>query len=640
MKNASLMIGLVVLLALFFAINIASSALFTTSRFDLTEQKLWTLSDGSRSILESMGEEDAEGNTLGEPVTLRLFYSATLAEKEAPTLDRLATRVSELLEEYVAAADGMLEVIRIDPLPFSEDEETAVEFGMRGAPLGSGEMLYFGIAGTNSLDGQETIPFMELPRENFLEYDLTKLVYSLAFPKKNRVGLLTTLPIQGAPPTQQNPRGGAPAWFFLNQLEAAFEVETIDRAATELPADIDILMLLHPKELEPLLLFEIDQFVLGGGKVIAFLDPHCEADREGLNPQDQMSAFSANRTSDLGPLLESWGIEMASDVVAGDKANAHRVRFGAGGDVPFVVWLNLDSEQIVEGDPIISELKKIHMATAGILSPMADATTSFEGLIHTGPESMRVDRIRVAMQPDPEALLESFVPLDEELTLAARVFGPVKTAYPDGPPEAPVVEGEPPVVLFAPEGGWRTEGDAQIIVIADADMLQDSWWVNVSNFLGQRIAQPTADNANLLLNALDNLTGNADLSRLRSRQGFERPMTRVEDIRRASDERFREEEQQLRAELEEAERRLAELQSKKEGAVASLIITPEEREEIERFQEKRLETRKQLRDVKFKMNEEIDALGTRIKFFNFLVPALVAAAGIGLWILRTFSKGN
>jgi len=640
MKNASLLIGLVVLLALFFAINIASGALFTTNRIDLTQQKLWTLSDGTRSILESMGEEDAEGNTLGEPVTLRLFYSATLAEKEAPTLDRLATRVSELLEEYVSVADGMLEVIRIDPLPFSEDEETAVEFGMRGAPLGSGEMLYFGIAGTNSLDGEETIPFMELPRENFLEYDLTKLVYSLAFPKKNRVGLLTTLPIQGSPPTQQNPRGGAPAWFFLNQLEGAFEVDLIDRAATELPADIDLLMLLHPKELEPRLLFEIDQFVLGGGKVIAFLDPHCEADREGINPQDQMSAFSANRTSDLGPLLESWGVEMAGDVVAGDKENAHRVRLPAGGDASYVVWLNLDREQVVENDPIISELKKIHMATAGILTPTPDATTTFEGLIHTGPESMRIDRMRVAMQPDPEALLDTFVSLDEELTLAARVFGPVKTAYPDGPPEAPTVEGQPPVELIAPEGGWRTEGDAQIIVIADADMLQDSWWVNISNFLGQRIAQPTADNANLLLNALDNLTGNADLSSLRSRQGFERPMTRVEDIRRASDERFREEEQQLRSELEEAERRLAELQSKKEGSVASLIITPEEREEIERFQEKRLATRKQLRDVKFKMNEEIDALGTRIRVFNFLVPALVAAAGIGLWILRTFSKGN
>jgi ABC-type uncharacterized transport system involved in gliding motility auxiliary subunit len=171
-------------------------------------------------------------------------------------------------------------------------------------------------------------------------------------------------------------------------------------------------------------------------------------------------------------------------------------------------------------------------------------------------------------------------------------------------------------------------------------MLRDDWWVNIANFLGQRIAQPTANNADLLLNALDNLTGNSALMSLRSRQGFERPMTRVEDIRRRTEERFREEEQRLQAELEEAERRLTELQSKKEGAVSSLIITPEEREEIERFQEKRLETRKKLRDVKYEMNAEIDALGTRIKFFNFLVPALVALAGVALWAFRSFSKGN
>lgn len=632
MKNASL-IGLPVLLALFFAINIASGTLFTSSRLDLTEQRLWTLSDGTREVLGAIEER-------GEPVTLRLFYSEQLAKEEAPGLDRYAQRVTELLQEFVSAAGGALELIRIDPVPYSEDEELAVEFGMRGAPLGSGEMLYFGVAGTNSLDDQAVIPFMELPRENYLEYDLAKLIDGLAFPDRTRVGLLTTLPIDGTPGMPQDPRSGTPPWFILSQLEEAYELERIERGATELPADIDILLLVHPKELEPRLLFEIDQFVLGGGKLIAFLDPHCETDREGLNPQDQMSAFSANRTSDLGPLLESWGVELAGDVVAADRQHAHRVRYGQGGDVPYVVWLNLDEESVASDDPIVSELSRLHLATAGVLSATPDATTTFEPLVRTGTEAMKVDRIRVAMQPDPEGLLDSFASLDEELVLAARVSGPIATAYPDGPPEASTPEGEPAPPLAAPADGWRTEGEAQLVLIADADMLRDDWWVNIANFLGQRIAQPTANNADLLLNALDNLTGNSALMSLRSRQGFERPMTRVEDIRRRTEERFREEEQRLQAELEEAERRLTELQSKKEGAVSSLIITPEEREEIERFQEKRLETRKKLRDVKYEMNAEIEALGTRIKVLNFLVPALVALAGVALWAFRTYSKAK
>ena len=227
MKKASLL-GLPVLLALFFAINIASGSLFTSSRIDLTEQQLWTLSDGTREVLGEIGET-------GEPVTLRLFYSEQLAKEEAPGLDRYAQRVTELLQEFVAASGDALELIRIDPVPYSEEEELAVEFGMRGAPLPSGEMLYFGVAGTNSLDGEATIPFMELPRENYLEYDLAKLIDGLAFPDRTRVGLLTTLPMDGSPGNPQDPRTAQPAWFILSQLEEAFELERVRTSVAPAP---------------------------------------------------------------------------------------------------------------------------------------------------------------------------------------------------------------------------------------------------------------------------------------------------------------------------------------------------------------------------------------------------------------------
>ncbi len=635
MKNLSL-IGLPVLLVLFFAINLASGAIFTSTRLDLTEDRLFTLSEGTRNILDSMDDK----------VTLRYFYSSKLAKEELQFAERPAQRVREMLDEMAAASGGNLKVIEIDPVSFSEEEDQAVEFGVRGAPANSaGDMIYMAVAGTNSVDDQEVLdllPLVQGRRRQFLEYDLTKLIYNLANPVRHRVGVISNLPIEGAPPNPMDPRSGSRPWFFLTQLQAAFDVEMIQRGATTLPDDIDLLLLVHPKELAPTLLFEIDQFVLKGGKVVAFLDPHCEADTEGVNPQDQMSAFSANRTSDLGPLTDAWGFELVAEKIATDKQNAHRVRLpGSGTEMPYIAWLNLNDEHVESSDPVISELKKLHLATAGILQAKPGATTTFAPLLTTGPETMQVDRIRVAMRPDPEGVLDSFVNEDKEIVLAARVNGPVQSAYPDGPPEpAAVPEGQqPPPGPIPPAEGWKTEGEAQVIVVADADMLVDQWWVNVTNFLGQQLANQTADNGSLLLNALENLTGNKDLIGLRSRQGYERPFTRVEGIRDEADEAFREEEQQLQAELDEAERKISELQNQKDdGTVSSMILSPEQREEIERFKEKRVETRKKLRDVKYSLKKDIEALGLWVKMLNFLVPGLVAAAGIGLWVLRNFSK--
>ncbi|MFT7670704.1 MAG: ABC-type uncharacterized transport system involved in gliding motility auxiliary subunit [Planctomycetota bacterium] len=631
MKKSSL-IALPILLVLFFAINMASNSIFKTSRIDLTEAKLFTLSDGTRNILAEMEE----------PVTLRLFYSATLAKEEAQVLERYHQRVSELLAEYEVAANGNLTIITIDPEPFSVEEDQAVEFGMRGVPVNSaGELVYFGIAGSNSTDGQESIPFIELPRENFLEYDLTKLIYSLSSPVQSRVGVLTTLPLTGAPGNPADPRTATPPWFFLSQVEAAFETVMIARNATELPEDLDLLLLIHPKQLDPQLLFSIDQFALNNGHIVAFMDPHAEADMEEINPQDQMSAFSANRTSDLGPLSAVWGFELVGEKIAVDKDNAHKVRLPTGGELDYLAWLNLNESNVDGDDTVTSELKKLHMATAGILEQSPGATTEFQVLVHTSKNSMQVDRIRVAMRPDPEGLMDSFVSGGEELTLAARVGGKAQSAYPDGPPEIPVVEGEEPLApLATPVDGWKTEGDVQIIVISDSDMLQDNWWVNLQNFFGNRIASPTANNSDLLINSLDNLTGNSDLISLRSRTGFERPFTRVDEMRKESEDRYREEEQRLQAELEEAERKIAELQTQKEGAVTSLIVTPEQRAEIEKFRVTRLETRKKLRDVKHSLKKDIEALGIKIKVLNFLVPLLVAFLGLFMWLYNSRKATN
>lgn len=639
LKGTTTLTGIAVLAVLFFAINLVSNASLSGVRADLTEAKLYTLSQGTKNILRN----------IQDPVTIRLFYSKKLVSKTpgAAGLEQYAQRVTELLQEYEALSGGKLTLIQIDPEPFSEEEDKAVEFGMRGAPANTaGEKIYFGIAGTNSTDEEETIPFVELPRENFLEYDFTKLVYNLAFPVKRRVGLLTTLPINGGPGNPMTGQPGTPPWFFVDQLRGAFEVVTIERTATELPKGdeaIDLLLAVHPKGLSDQLLFEIDQFALGGGKVLAFLDPHCENDTEGINPQDQMSAFSANRTSDLGPLTAAWGAELVPEKLAADRQNAERVAI-EGGDAPYPIWISLPAEFFNTDDPVTAELKKLSFATAGILRSTEGATTSFEPLAWTSEDSMQVDRMKVVMGHSPqtvETILNEFVPLEEGLTLAARVSGQAKSAYPDGPPEPPVAEGEEaPPAPEAPEGGWLTEGEVQVILVSDADMLEDRWWVRIQNFLGQRIAQPRANNSDLVINALDNLSGNEDLISLRSREGFERPFTRVEAMRDEADARFREEEQALQAELDAAQAKIDELQSQQEGAVSTLILSPEVREEIERYREQEKETRKKLRDVKHSLTKDIEALGSRLKLLHIILfPLAVGLLAVAFSYLRSNRKG-
>lgn len=627
-KRTYALVGLAILILLFFGVNLAGGALFTSTQLDLTEAKLFTLSDGTRNVLAKMEE----------PVTLRLYYSKKAASKKAPGLLGYAQRVTELLEEYEKQADGKLKLLVIDPERFSEEEEEARSYGLSPTPVSqAGDLVYFGLAGSNDVGDEDRIPLFIPSRENFLEYDITKLVYGLTNLERYTVGVLSALPIAGTPPNPMDPRsrGGEP-WYFLTKLRNTFDVVTIERRATELPEEIDILLLVHPKELSDELLFEIDQFALGGGKIIAFLDPHCDLDSEGINPQDRMSAFSANRTSDLGPLLKAWGFELTPEKLAADRGNARVVSLAPGEQTPYVVWADLPQGNVSQDDPIARDLKKVSMLAAGILRPTPDATTSFSRLFWTGEDSMEMERIKIAMGPDPAGLLKDFEPSGEELTLGARISGPVKSAYPDGPPEKPVAEGEePPPPPVAPEDGWKTEGDIQVVAIADADMLYHDIWVQLARLGNMQLeVQTKANNYDLLVNAIDNLTGDEDMISLRSRPGFARPFTRVEKMLEEANNRFQAEKQALEDTLAETERRINELQSQKEGPVNSMILTPEQREEIENYRAEQLETNRKLRDVNHSLMKDIERLGSKVKFFNIVaLPLVIAilAAAMGLY---------
>ncbi len=627
--------GLIVALALLLAVNILGNTIFTSTRVDLTENRLFTLSQGTRSILEN----------LEEPITIRLYLSERLA-RQLPAVNSYATRIKGLLGEYERVSDGKVEVRIIDPEPFSEEEDRAVGYGLSGVPVeGGNETLYMGLVGTNSVDDEDIIPFLSTSRESFIEYDITRMVYNLSNPELPVIGLMSSLPINGMGPHAALRGMTAPAWVVMEQVEKLFEVQAIATDATEIPKEVDVLLLVHPKKLADGTLYAIDQFVLGGGRVLAFIDPHSESEQAA--PQT-MPMLPESRNSELEKLLSAWGLESAPGKVVGDLQLAAKVRMQRGQKIltlDYPVWINTVPEVFDQDDTVTADLGNITFGSAGYLQPLENATTSFRPLVKTTEHAALFDAKRL-LDPtaDPQELLRDYSPAGYAMALAARVEGPVKSAFPDGPPPVEAKSGD---AAGDASNGDQSEGakkeprahltessdDINIIVVADTDVLADRFWVQVQEFLGNRIAIPSAANGAFVVNALDNLVGSNDLISVRNRGSFIRPFQRVNAIRRDAELEFREKEQELIRRLEETEQRLVELEESKQGG-DSLILSPEQQQELVRFRQEKVAIRKDLRDVRRNLRRDIDNLDTRLKFVNIaLIPILIGigAVAAGLW---------
>ena len=635
--------GVVLALVLLFAVNILANRTLGPARIDLTENRLFTLSEGTRGILAG----------LDEPVTLRFYLSQRELER-APGIGGYADRVRALLNEYQRLSGGKLTLHVLDPEPFSEEEDRAVGYGLRGVPLGLDEgIFYFGLAGTNSVDDEDVIPFFAAEREQFLEYDVTKLVYNLTNPKQKIVGLLSSLPIEGQGPPMQAAMGGmgGPPWMVVEQVRQLFELRSLHPKLDEIPEDIDVLMLVHPQTLPREALYAIDQYALRGGRVVAFVDPYSEVQQDGMAGGFMQPAGS--RRSEIDELLSAWGVTLGDDVVA-DLDLALKVRMEQGGRVltfDYPVWMNITPHTFDQDDIVTGNLGNLGFGTPGYLEPADGATTTFTALVTTTPRAARFTTAQVAaVTTDPRDLLDAYTPQDRAYTVVARVSGKVHTAFPDGRPLP-----EPAGVEGGEEGNEPTGGDeadseaapkaehvsestedAQIILVADADMLADRFWVVVQEFLGSRIAVPSAANSTLLVNALDNLTGSGDLISVRNRGTFTRPFTRVVALKQQAERAFRAKEQELIAQLEETERRLVELEESNQGN-DSLILTDAQRDELVRFRQERVRIGKELREVRRQLRADIEALESWLKFANVgLVPILIGFSGLvaGLMQLR------
>jgi len=602
--------GLVLIALAFLAFNLFSSLSLTGARLDLTEQKLYTISPGTRQILAE----------LDEPLELHFFYSDS-ASRNLPALRTYARRVEEMLRAYQREAGGKLKLKVIDPAPFSEDEDQAAEFGLQGIPLQQGgDSLYFGLAGKNAEGTTQVIPFFALDQEEFLEYELSRLVQSLAKPERPVVGVLSGLQIGGGFDMQA--RQPTPPWMLMEEIRQLFQIESLKSDVDLIPEHVSVLLLIHPKQLPEQTLYAIDQFVLGGGKLLAFVDPFSEADTQAGMP----GAMDIDKSSDLEPLFKAWGLRMLPDQVLGDGSYAMSVSMGQDRQpVRHAAWLSLPKKALDQDDISTAALENLTVAAAGMLEPLEGAKTRFIPLIQSSQYAMPFDVKRFAMLQNPEELIRELEPTGERYTLAARIDGPAQSAYPDG------IEGR--------KDGLQQADNINLIVVADTDMLTDRMWVQVQDFFGQRIPQPWADNAGFAINALDNLAGSEALISVRSRGRFTRPFEAVESIQREAEARFREKEQALQARLADTEQKLAALQQNDDPSKA-LELSPEQQATVQQFLQEKLKIRKELREVRYQLNADIEALGRTLKFVNIaLVPLLLTLGVLALWLWRRRKHG-
>jgi ABC-type uncharacterized transport system involved in gliding motility auxiliary subunit len=623
-RRVTLTVALAAAAILFVAVNAIAGRWLGATRLDLTQQHLYTLSDGTKKTLAR----------IDEPITLRFYYSPRLGD-EIPAYGVYEERVRGMLNEYVAAARGKIKLEILDPEPFSATEDRAVALGLRGAPLDQGgDQVYFGLAASNSTDDQEVISFFRPQRERLLEYDVTKLIYGVAFPKKAVVGLVTALPLEGD--MMAALQGREPETFaVIDQLRELYTLRTLSTEFDKVPDDVDVLLVAHPQNLADKTLYAIDQFVLKGGKALVFVDPYSEI--EATHPNRM--APGGPGASDLDKLFAAWGVEMEKEKVAGDLDTALEVTTRAGGrlvNLPYIAWLGLKEGNINRDDPITADITTVNLGTAGILKPRDGAKTKFEPLLTSSTDAEAIPVAQVQGLPDLAGLLNGFKSEGKKLTLAARVTGIVDTAFPDGPPAADAKKDAKPEQTPT-DPAPQIKAAAQpidVVIVADSDVLDDRFWAQVQNTGEGRVIEATAGNGDFVANAIDVLSGSVDLMGLRTRGTSARPFEVVKEIQAEADRRFQAQETELEKQLKETQSKIRAREGKEPGQ-SNVAIAADETKTIDDFRKQMLRIRQELRQVKLDQRQDLDRLKAKLEFFDIAaVPLLVGAAAGGLGILR------
>ena len=615
-KNKLPLIFLLAIIS-FLSFNVLNKNFFKNLRFDLTRYNVYTLSDGTKSILKS----------IKEPLDFKLFYTKQIGNLN-PVYQIYYDRVKEILEQYVLLSNNKIKLKILNPKPFSDEEDKAVEYGLQGAEIMAGVYGYFGLIATNSTDDEEKIIFFQPDRSPFLEYDLSKIVTNLANPNRRIVGLYTDLPMLGTfnPLAKSEEAAAAPPWAVYTQMKEFFEIKRIHEKTRSIPDDLELLMLVHPKKIPDRLIYMIDQFVLRGGKLLVFIDPNSET--ESFSPDaDQING---SNSSYLSELLEKWGVELAANKVVGDLLSARRVEIGAS-DQPsvtdYLAWLDIKKDHMDDTHQATSKVQRLTFATSGFLkNNKKNNKINFKRLVWSTTQSMQID-VSEVISPDPTTLLRNFVPSNEELTLVAEIKGSFLTNFPDGPPvtnrkddfdkNKHINESIKPTTL---------------VVLADADMLYDEYWLKYEQS-GEVL--PIANNADFTVNLLEYLNGTEDLIGLRGKGVSSVPFIKVEKIQKEAEQKFRSKEQELLEKLNNYQSKLENIQKGSGEEEENTLLTKEENLEIDKFREEMIFVRSELRKVQNALRKDIEKLDSTLKFFNiFLVPILLVIISVVLGFIE------
>lgn len=570
-------------------------------RVDVTEDNIYTLSEGSLAI----------ANKLDQDVIAKLYFSKSM--KDMPVMiKQYGTRVEEVLREYAAAANGKLTVEVIDPKPDTDDEEWAIKYGVRGVQTQSGDSLYLGVVFLAG-ETEVALPYLDPRKEEFLEYDLSEALVKLKTNEKPKLSILTTLPVMGGAAGEK--------WVMIESLESTFDVEQMPTTAEAVPDGTSILFLIHPKDLSDPTLFAIDQFVMKGGRLVVAVDPFSRVEMM-LNPSNPMMGQMPNPGSDLNKLFKAWDVGYDSSKVVGDSNRGTPIAVG-GQNIIYPFFMTMQKSDFATDNKITNQLRQVLYAEGGALDLAKDSSIKMEPLLSTSAEAGTIGAMMLSFQP-PADTAAQFRGGDKQQVLAATYQGKFKSAFSKAPGE-----GQKEYLDSAKEDGL-------IAVFADVDFMHDSNAVNKLRFGPQTIVSPRNDNLNLVLNTLEFLGGNEDLISIRSSGTITRPFTKVLEIQKIAQIRWQAEEKKLSSELQTLQDELSRLQDERTDG-NRLNLSPEQEEQIKKFRDQETQIRRRLREVRKNLREDIESLGHRLIAINLLAtPALVA--GFGIFMFRSRSR--
>jgi ABC-type uncharacterized transport system involved in gliding motility auxiliary subunit len=596
-------IGLAALLPLLVAANYLISTV-PSRMVDLTEGKLYTLSDGTKKVLRG----------LSAPVTVKLYISQ--GESVPVQLRGFAQRVEDLVREFQNASNGNLRIEKYNPRPDSEEEDAAQLDGIEPQQLYSGEQLYLGIA-VSQLERKQAIPAVTPQRERLLEYDLVRAIARVGSAQRPTVGLMAGLPVLGE---KFNPftRQSSDPWVLANELKREFEVKEVPMSAKEIDKDLNVLLLIHPRDAQPETEYALDQFVLRGGKLIVFVDPYAYFDQApqmpGIPPQPSSST--------LPGLFKAWGLEMDPGKVVSD------VVFASGGGQRYTpTVLSLNRTAFSRDDIVTGSIETLLYAFGGAFQTKPVDGIRITELVKSSPDSMLVDNANATRSGDEAT--KSFQPSGQPLPLALRLTGKFKTAFPEGlTSEKKPVPGTPAL--------RESSAENAVILVADVDMLADGAAVDIQEMFGRKIVVPSNGNLAFALGMVEQFAAGDDLISLRSRTAAFRPLTVVRELEAEAQKQYFGQIQSLEEELQKTTAKLQELQ-KAQGAPgkSAQLLSPEQQAELERFRKTVAESRLALKEVRKNLRQDAESLVFWTKVVNIaLMPLLVALAGLTVALIR------